>query len=74
MPEKSFVCSICGCDIVNEYGNNAQPVNNGRCCEFVVIPRRLGCTSKHLKNARQQKSLIDECAAPQRGSGARRVS
>lgn len=28
----------------------------------------------HLKSVRQQKSSIDGCAAPKRGSGARRVN
>jgi hypothetical protein len=38
------MCSICGkpCD---RYGHNAQPINNGRCCDdcnnTVVIPERL---------------------------------
>ena len=38
------VCSICG-NNYDKYGNNAEPVNNGRCCdtcnEQVVIPARL---------------------------------
>ena len=44
-------CSICGKKIIphplTEYaeGNNAQPVNDGRCCDGcdqgVVIPRRM---------------------------------
>ena len=44
-------CSICGQPIVPEpiggwaEGNNAEPVNDGRCCNgcnaTVVIPRRL---------------------------------
>ena len=37
-------CSICGKEY-DGYGNNAQPVNSGRCCdecnEKVVIPTRL---------------------------------
>ncbi len=37
-------CSICG-KKYDGYGNNAQPVNNGRCCDEcnikVVIPRRI---------------------------------
>ena len=37
-------CSICGA-IFHGYGHNAQPVNNGRCCERcnreVVIPTRI---------------------------------
>lgn len=44
-------CSICGrkipiCPITGwRHGNNAEPVNNGRCCDHcnasVVIPRRI---------------------------------
>lgn len=38
-------CSICGGPLENEWGNNAQPVNEGRCCnvcnEVEVIPARL---------------------------------
>lgn len=37
-------CSICGTVYVG-YGNNAQPVNNGRCCDKCnqnkVIPTRM---------------------------------
>ena len=36
-------CSICGKQYKG-YGNNALPVNNGRCCdsynETIVVPRR----------------------------------
>ncbi len=42
-------CSICG-KKYEGYGNNAQPVNNGRCCDncnaTIVVPRRL---QDHLK-------------------------
>ena len=38
-------CSICKNEIYTEHGHNAQPVNNGRCCEMcnqtVVIPFRI---------------------------------
>lgn len=38
-------CSICGDDVNDEFGNNAEPVNKGRCCDYcnneVVIPARL---------------------------------
>ena len=41
----SFKCSICGQTTSNEWPNNAQPVENGRCCNDcntnVVIPTRL---------------------------------
>ena len=37
-------CSICGKPF-EEKGNNAEPVNNGQCCDMcnfsIVIPRRL---------------------------------
>ena len=37
-------CSICGQTVVG-YGNNARPVNGGRCCDecndTVVIPARI---------------------------------
>ena len=38
-------CSICNNEINDRFGNNAQPVNNGRCCNdcnsTVVIPARI---------------------------------
>ena len=41
---KANVCSVCGKKYIG-YGNNAQPINNGRCCddcnEKKVIPFRL---------------------------------
>ena len=42
--KNQHICSICG-KTYEEYGNNAQPVNNGRCCDkcnaTVVISRRI---------------------------------
>jgi hypothetical protein len=39
-----IICSICKRPFYG-YGNNAQPVNNGRCCgecnDMVVIPARM---------------------------------
>ena len=36
-------CSICGNTINDKYGNNAQPINDGRCCDdcntLVIIER-----------------------------------
>ena len=47
--KKTGICSICGCEYDN-YGNNAQPINNGRCCnecnDTRVIPERI----KRLQN------------------------
>lgn len=41
---KERICSICQ-DRYEGYGNNAEPVNDGRCCDrcnwTVVIPARL---------------------------------
>lgn len=61
MPEKELVpgqgkteesikiCSICHGGYTG-FGNNAQPVNNGRCCDKcnqdVVIPRRMGALAR----------------------------
>ena len=37
-------CSICG-NIYTHWGNNAQPINNGRCCDncnyMKVFPARI---------------------------------
>lgn len=37
-------CSICNRDFIG-WGNNAWPINDGRCCDlcndFVVIPKRI---------------------------------
>ena len=42
---EEFTCSICGKEIKGEFSNNAQPVNDGRCCSYcnanVVIPARI---------------------------------
>ena len=38
-----YVCSICGTRYQG-YGNNAQPINKGRCCDdcnSLVIARRI---------------------------------
>ena len=41
---KKVRCSICGKTFYG-YGNNAQPINNGRCCDdcnsYYVIPERM---------------------------------
>lgn len=45
MKAKTKRCSICGNDLDDRFGHNAQPINDGRCCDTcnatVVIPRRL---------------------------------
>ena len=38
-------CSICKNEIYTEHGHNAEPINDGRCCDMcnqtVVIPFRI---------------------------------
>jgi hypothetical protein len=38
-------CSICNESEIIDHGHNAEPVNDGRCCDFcntfVVIPSRI---------------------------------
>jgi DNA-directed RNA polymerase subunit RPC12/RpoP len=47
-------CSICGKPIESGFGHNAQPVNDGRCCDDcnarVVLPTRL----KRLREAERE--------------------
>ena len=42
--EKTGICSICG-RYYTHWGNNAEPINSGRCCDIcnamVVIPERI---------------------------------
>ena len=49
MSDKRIRCSICGKEFEG-FGNNAQPVNDGLCCDKcnkeVVIPRRLADLDK----------------------------
>jgi hypothetical protein len=49
-PKKPLVCSICDRPIVPNWhgwagGNNAEPINDGRCCDecdsLYVIPERI---------------------------------
>jgi len=50
---ETFVCSICHRHVVG-YGNNPQPVNDGRCCDGccvdIVVPARLRCLSHDTRN------------------------
>jgi hypothetical protein len=42
--KETFVCSICHLEYFG-YGNNARPINSGRCCDscnaLEVIPERV---------------------------------
>lgn len=46
------ICSICGKEYVG-YGNNAYPINDGRCCDNcnkeVVIPARIALITRRRK-------------------------
>lgn len=50
IPGGKNICSICRKPYVG-YGNNAQPINDGRCCDgcnlIAVIPTRL----RRLRNS-----------------------
>ena len=54
--DKNF-CSICG-KSYEGYGNNAEPINNGRCCDYcnamIVIPRRI---QEHQNKIEENKKL-----------------
>lgn len=57
--KKFKICSICG-EEYEGYGNNAQPVNNGQCCDEcnsnVVIPFRFNYSRLQLiKNERKSQ-------------------
>ena len=47
------ICSICGQEYYG-YGNNAQPINNGRCCNECnrtkVVPFRIAMMCGIVKN------------------------
>ena len=47
--KETGTCSICGKEYTH-YGNNAQPINNGRCCDECnatkVIPARFELAKK----------------------------
>lgn len=47
--KKKNICSICKKQYVG-YGNNAEPINEGRCCEE--------CNCKKVIPARLKKAII----------------
>jgi len=61
--EESLDCSICGDKILPNpisgwaFGNNAEPINSGRCCEVcdvtVVIPKRIAIMCNRRKHGDQ---------------------
>lgn len=57
-------CCICGGPL-GKYGNNAEPVKSGRCCDKcnyeVVLPTRLGLIKSNLDECnKSNKEIIDE--------------
>tara|TARA_R110000737_G_scaffold45937_1_gene66020 strand:+ start:48 stop:242 length:195 start_codon:yes stop_codon:yes gene_type:complete len=46
-------CSICKYNEIGEYGNNAEPINDGECCDWCnnefVVPRRIADMQNRLK-------------------------
>ena len=58
MAEKKQICSICGKEY-SGWGNNAQPVNDGRCCDdcntTAVIPARLALFFADKEESQEQK-------------------
>ena len=63
------ICSICGKEY-DGYGNNAEPINDGRCCDECnlskVIPARLGLMKESLE---QVERFIDSDTSLTSSSG-----
>lgn len=60
MKEKIKTCSICGLNLTDSYGNNAQPINDGRCCNDcneIVINRRINDLYRKKREAKEAKEL-----------------
>ena len=59
MAEQKHICSICGKEY-SGWGNNAQPVNDGRCCDdcntTAVIPARLALFFEDKENQKAKES------------------
>ena len=57
MAEQAKICSICKKEYFG-WGNNAQPVNDGRCCDdcntTAVIPARLALFFADKEEQQQQ--------------------
>ena len=59
MSDDVKICSICF-QAYTEYGNSAEPINNGRCCnrctDEVVIPARIrAMRQERIRAMRQEK-------------------
>lgn len=60
MKSEKRVCSICGKEFTG-YGNNAEPINNGICCDEcnvdIVIQRRI---NEYFENDLSKKKNVNE--------------
>ena len=59
---EKYICSICG-DEFEGYGNNAQPVNNGTCCDNcnkrVVLPIRINFWHIHSIKEKNRSEILE---------------
>lgn len=59
--EEKHICSICGKEYVG-YGNNVQPVNDGRCCDEcnldTAVPYRI---YRMREEDREDESILSLC-------------
>ena len=56
-------CSICGLPLDSEYRNNAQPINDGICCNKcneIVVVRRMNDLAYKLHKKEENKDGIKE--------------
>ena len=63
-------CSICGLPLYSDYGNNAQPINDGICCNKcneIVVARRMNDLSYELHKKEENKDGIKESRSSKRG-------
>jgi hypothetical protein len=55
----AFRCSICQRIVMEQYGNNAHPVNDGKCCDecdwLVVIPARIRLVKERMGRTYNEK-------------------
>ena len=67
MPKKQLICSICNEPIPTTWygwseGNNADPINDGRCCDncdaTVVFPKRIEMLVKSNPRHSEQKKQV----------------
>lgn len=58
MTDEKHICSICGKEYVG-YGNNAQPVNDGRCCDEcnleTVVPYRIYLIREEIREEKRKE-------------------